>query len=108
MDKSEFRPDHPELRDVIRKQLESYLADLVAEATRASRRSRVRPTYEDRMVKVCRVIETLSPGEDDLSGQLHAMQAFAVFCVRTLPECEMAPVRKAVRLFLDHLKREHS
>ena len=106
-DKGEFSREQPDLRGILRNQLETYLAELVAEATRASKKDDPRPTYEDRMLKVCRIIETLSPGGDDLSPQLAAMKAFATFCVRRLPESEMAPVRKAVRLFLDDLKARH-
>ena len=60
------------------------------------------------MLKVCKVLEYLRAGEDDLDAQLAAMKRFAGFCIRTLSEDEMTPVRKAIRLFLDDLKREHS
>lgn len=63
---------------------------------------------EDRMLKLCKVLEFLREDEDDITPQLDAMKRFASFCVRTLTEDEMPPVRKAVRLFLDNLKREHT
>jgi transposase-like protein len=63
---------------------------------------------EDRMLKLCKVLECLRADEDDLDAQLAAMRKFARFCVRTLCEEEMTPIRKAVRLFLDELQREHS
>jgi hypothetical protein len=47
-------------------------------------------------------------GADDLEARLRGMKDFAGFCVQTLTEDEMPPVRKAIHMFLDKLKRENS
>ena len=60
------------------------------------------------MLKICRVLEHLRDDGDELTACLKAMERFGTFCARTLVEEEMTPVRKAVRLFLDELKKEHS
>ncbi len=86
------------------RRLEERLEELVGKSEEAPND----PKWEDRMLKLCKVLEFVRSADDDLTPLLAAMQKFAAFCVRTLPEAEMAPVRKAVRLFLDHLKREHS
>jgi hypothetical protein len=98
----------PQLRELLRSQLQTHLAELVRQALNAKNKARARyPTFEDRMLKVCRVIEHLNPDADDPMVQLKVMQGFAAFCVRTLSEQEIGPVRKAVRLFLDDLKARH-
>ena len=63
---------------------------------------------EDRMLKICKVLEHLRAGRDEVGAQLSAMKRFAAFCLRTLSEEEMSPVRKAIRLFVENLKKEHS
>jgi transposase len=98
----------PQLRELLRSQLQTHLAELVRQALNAESKGRARyPTVEDRMLKVCRVIEHLDPDTDDPGIQLAVMQGFAAFCVRALSEQEIGPVRKAVRLFLDDLKARH-
>ena len=59
------------------------------------------------MLKVCRVLEFLRD-DDDLEAQLRTVEDFASFCMETLTEEEMRPVRKAIHMFLDKLKRENS
>jgi len=59
---------------------------------------------EDHMLKTCKVLELLKD-HDDPGTQLEAMRRFAAFCVRTLSEDEMGPVRKAIRLFLDEVRK---
>jgi len=63
---------------------------------------------ENRMLKLCKVLDHLREDRDDLQGQLTAMKRFGSFCARHLPEEQMSPVRKAIRMFLDELKRAHS
>jgi hypothetical protein len=63
---------------------------------------------EDRMLKLCRVLDYLRKGRDDLTERLRALKSFAAFCLRNLTEEEMDPVRKGIRLYVDELKREHS
>jgi len=83
--------------------LEQRLADLVA----CSVAEPEKPGAEDRMLKVCRVLEFLRE-DDDLETQLRTVDDFASFCLETLTEEEMRPVRKAIHMFLDKLKRESS
>ena len=59
------------------------------------------------MLKVCRVIEHLDPDTDDPTIQLAVLKGFVNFCVRTLSEPDMPPLRKAIRLYLDDLKARH-
>jgi len=66
------------------------------------------PELEDRALKVCRLLEHLRADRDNLNAQLGAMHAFASFCLQTLPEEEMAPVRRAIRMFVDQLRKEHA
>jgi len=63
---------------------------------------------DDRMLKLCRVLEHLHKEAADVDAQLEALERFTRFCLQNLSEDEMDPVRKAVRLFLDNLKEEHS
>jgi len=63
---------------------------------------------EDHMLKICKVLDGLRAGADDTTAQLEAMRRFADFCLRSLPEEEMTPVRRAVRLFLEDLKRDNA
>lgn len=98
------RPGHQCRADRLCRRLEERLERLIEEAEAAGDGARL----EDRMLKVCRVLEHLRGDHDELRAQLEAMKRFASFCTRTLTEGEMAPVRKAVRLFLEHLRREHS
>jgi hypothetical protein len=88
--------------DVCRR-LERRLADLVDRAPDAEQSGRV----EDRMLKICRIIEFLRSG-DEIGPQLRAIHNFASFCIRTLSESDMGPVRMAVTRYLDELKKEHS
>ena len=83
--------------------LEERLERLVEQSELADEGGRL----EDRMLKVCRVLDSLRAG-DELTGKLEAMKRFAAFCVGTLPDAEMTPVRKAIRLFIEELRREHS
>ena len=100
--------EEPQLRDLLRSQLETHLAELVRQALNAENKGRARyPTFEDRMLKVCRVIEHLNPDTDDPGIQLAVLRGFVAFCVRTLSEAEIGPVRKALRLYLDDLKARH-
>lgn len=87
----------------LRHMLEQRLADLVARSAEEPDK----PGAEDRMLKVCKVLEFLR-GADDLEAQLRAIKGFAAFCVQALSEDEMAPVRKAIHLFLEKLRRENA
>ena len=63
---------------------------------------------EERMLKVCRVLESLRGEAADLDAQLELAKRFAAFCMRNLSEEEMEPVRRAIRLFMDNLREENS
>ena len=104
-----LRPGEPTLQEKMRARLYRHLDVLIEAAESRRKQTRARyPTLEDRMLRVCQVIEHLAPDSDDLTAQLLALQKFAAFCVRTLSEEEMGPVRKAVRMFLDELKASAS
>lgn len=62
---------------------------------------------EDRALKICKLLDLLRAG-DDPRWQLEAMRDFAAFCLRNLSEEEMRPVRRAIRLFIDDIRRAHS
>ncbi len=84
--------------------LQERLEDLVESGEEESGSARV----EDRMLKICRVLDYLRSDRDPVGEQLRAMKAFAAFCLRTLNEEQMRPVRKAIRMFLDDLKKENT
>lgn len=63
---------------------------------------------EDRMLKICRVLKELREDRDVIGQQIDAVHSFGAYCLRTLSEDEMQHVRRAIRLFLDDLKRENS
>jgi len=65
------------------------------------------PRAEDRMLKICRVMDLLRADADDPGVQLAALERFAAWCLRNLSDAEMAPVRRAVHRFMDQLRREH-
>ncbi|MCD6416729.1 MAG: helix-turn-helix domain-containing protein [Planctomycetes bacterium] len=102
-DTSLDRPDLT-LKERLRRKLQRRLEQLVdgAEEDMKDQKS------EDRMLKLCRILEYLDEDEDDPRAQLVAMERFAEFCVQNLSEAEMGPVRKATWLFLEELRREHS
>jgi len=101
----EAKPAGPPLPpDELVSRLEGRLARLIEASDGAADEAKL----EDRMLKVCKVLESLRAGRDDLTAQLRAMNRFAAFCLSALSEDEMPPVRKAVRLFMDSLKRESS
>lgn len=60
----------------------------------------------DEMLKVCKVLEFLRAGRDDPAAELRAMNRFALLCLRELSEEEMAPVRKAISLFVEELRKQ--
>ncbi|MFW6189048.1 MAG: hypothetical protein ACOC7T_01325 [Planctomycetota bacterium] len=62
----------------------------------------------DRMLKVCRVLEDLPEQGAGLEGLLQAMRRFMDFCLQRLPEEQTPPVRRAVRMFVENLKEEHT
>jgi len=94
----------PPPADELVRVLQNRLARLIEQSENEQKDAGI----EDRMLKVCRVLESLRAGSDDLAAQLEAMKKFADFCVSTLSEDEMGPVRKAVRLFLEKLRRDNS
>jgi transposase-like protein len=95
-------PEPLSTSDVCRR-LEARLSDLVDQTLDAEQSGRI----EDRMLKICRIIEFLRGG-DELGATLRAMKDFAAFCIRLLPESEMRIVRMVIARFLDKLKKEHS
>ena len=119
---SRAKPARPGRRTATRRGLcrliERRLADLVHDCTEPARQAEdgqgggapdaKDAKAEERILRLCKILEALRSGEDNLRAQLDAMKGFAAFCTRTLTEEEMTPVRKAVRLFLDALKKEHS
>ncbi|NLW49843.1 MAG: hypothetical protein GXY85_03245 [Candidatus Brocadiaceae bacterium] len=84
----------------LRARLERRLAALVDEGDEPEKGA------EDRMLKICRILEFLQ-GAQDLDAQLRVVRDFAVFCLQALTEDEMQPVRKAIHMYLDKLKREN-
>ena len=90
------------LADGLCRRLEARLERLLEEKGDDVASSRL----EDHMLKICKLLELLRSDTGDLQAQLTAMKSFAAFCVRNLPEDEMTPVRRAVRLFLDELRRD--
>ncbi len=88
----------------LRADLEGHLADLVALQGTDQDDGKL----EDRMLKVCRVLDHLRADEHDVGAQLRGLKRFAAWCVRHLREQDMAPVRRAIRRFLDELKEQHS
>jgi AcrR family transcriptional regulator len=66
------------------------------------------PKLIDRALKLCKLREALRAGPDDVSTGLTAMSRFVRFCLVHMTEDEMPPIRRAVTLFIDELKRENS
>ncbi len=66
------------------------------------------PKFTDRALKLCKLIEALRAGPDEVSASLIAIMRFIRFCLITLTEDEMRPIRRAVALFIDDLKQENS
>jgi len=66
------------------------------------------PKFADRALKLCKLIEALRAGPDEISASLIAIMRFIRFCLITLTEEEMQPIRRAVALFIDDLKQENS
>ncbi len=92
------------LGETLRRKVQERLDQLMAMAEENLEDSKL----EDRILKLCRVLDYLRKQQDDLGAQLRALRKFAEFCLRHLTEEEMTPVRKAVRLFVDHLREEYS
>ena len=96
----------PVPRGRLRALLEERLADLAKQDDATD--AKAAAASEDRMLKICRVLDYLDSGSDDLDSCFDAMERFGAFCVRSLSEADMVPVRKAITQFLDELRREHS
>jgi transposase len=93
----------PGRRARLRGRLEARLERLIEEGEIDPDGTRL----EDRMLKICRVLDHLQE-EDDLSAWLRAMERFAAFCTRTRSEAELEPIRRAVSEWMSHLKEEYS
>ncbi len=94
----------PMQRGRLRALLERRLADLAKQGADGKEAA----AAEDRMLKICRVLDHLQDEGSQLDALVDATLRFAKFCRRNLSEDEMGPVRKAVRLFVEHLKKELS
>jgi hypothetical protein len=62
---------------------------------------------EDRALKVTKLIAFMEERADRTEASLRAMAGFVRFCLRELTEEEMQPVRKAVRMFTEELRRSN-
>lgn len=91
-------------RDRLRRRLHARLQALVERAEREPDEAKL----EQRMLKLCRVLEHLQPEASDPKAQLEALDRFATFCAQNLCEDELDPVRRALRIYMDHLKEVHS
>ncbi|MGD2176013.1 MAG: DUF1804 family protein [Candidatus Brocadiaceae bacterium] len=103
------RANEPEPEEEMRRKLREVLMRLVDEAhEREGDRPQEHPCLEDRMLKICRVLEHVRPDAEDLTAQLKGLKRFAGWCLRNLREDQMGPVRHAVRRFVDEMREEHS
>ncbi len=100
------RDAEPMQRGRLRALLEQRLADLAKQDDGTD--AKAAAASEDRMLKICRVLDHLDDESDDLDSCFNAMERFGGFCVRNLSEADMDRVRRAITLFLDELRREHS
>ncbi len=100
------RDAEPMERGRLRALLEQRLADLAKQDDGTD--AKAAAASEDRMLKICRVLDHLQDEGSQLDALVDATLRFAKFCRRNLSEDEMGPVRKAVRLFVEHLKKELS
>ncbi len=97
------RPAPSRRHDLVR-ELEESLADLVGRMGTEDEDARL----PDRMLKLCRVIDFLRDDSDDPTCALQTMERFAAFCMDRMTEEEVAPVRRAVSMFVETLRREHT
>jgi len=88
----------------LRRSLEKRLARLVKASEADDDNGRI----EDRMLKLCKVLEFLRADSSDLDCQLRTLERFTAFCLTALCDEEMDPVRKAVRMFMEQIRRESS
>jgi transposase len=95
--------DPEEVTARIRCRLEARVEKLMAKVDKDVEGS----ALEDRLLKICKVLDYFRPRGDDPSSVLHAMKRFASFCTCNLSEEEMGGVRKGVRLFVESLRKEH-
>jgi len=103
----DFIPTPEHFTDRMCSQLMERLARLI-EAGDDPEHAEDAARLEDRMLKVCRVLEHLKSDHIDLEQQLVGLKRFAAFCMRNMTEQEMEPVRRAIRQFLDEMREEHS
>jgi hypothetical protein len=83
--------------------LEEHFAGVVGKLNIGEKGHKV----EDRALKVTKLLSFMDERGDDSEADLRAMKRFVEFCLQELTEDEMQPVRKAVRLFTEHIRRNH-
>ena len=62
--------------------------------------------YEERLLKLLKVIDLYRDIQGDPAAALSVMEGFVRFCVRSFPEEKLEPIREAVESYLRHLKRK--
>jgi hypothetical protein len=60
---------------------------------------------EDRALKVTKLLAFMDERLDTSEADLAAMERFVRFCLHELTEDKMQPVRKAVRLYTEQIRR---
>ena len=101
-DKSSWRNPRHRRRETAEK-LEEHFARVVFKLD--SKEDGYKP--EDRALKVTKLLTFMDERTDDAEVALQALEQFVKFCLRELTDKEMQPVRKAVRMFAEELRRNH-
>ena len=62
---------------------------------------------EGRLLNMVRIITGYRKTAGELTGQMRTMQELAVFCTENLPPEDLPPVRRALEMFVNHLREEN-
>ena len=95
------RPDH------VMNALDKRFGRMVAEIeSTGGDESVLKSRYEERLLKLLKVIDLYRDIQGDPAAALSVMEGFVRFCVRSFPEDKLEPIREAVESYLRHLKRK--
>lgn len=95
------RPDR--VMNALDKRFGRMVAELESEG---GDESVLKSRYEERLLKLLKVIDLYRDIQGDPAAALSVMEGFVRFCVRNFPEDKLEPIREAVESYLGHLKRK--
>ncbi len=66
-----------------------------------------RKEYERRLLNMTKIINAYRRNAPELTLQLRTLEEFSLFCTENLTSADLAPVRRALEQFVNHLREEN-